>query len=77
LTESPRSAISRRAQKGISYVSTPRPLVERYRLGEDPAALARVPDAFAVLTPASVKAVAKLYFNMGRYVQVIPYPESR
>jgi hypothetical protein len=35
-------------------------LVERYRLGEDPAALAHVPDSYAVLTPASVKAAAKL-----------------
>ncbi len=52
-------------------------LVERYRLGEDPAALARVPDSFAVLTPASVKAAAKLYFNTGRYVQVMLYPETR
>jgi len=52
-------------------------LVERYRLGEDPAILARVPDSYAVLTPASVKAAAKAYFNTGRYVQVILYPEKR
>jgi len=51
-------------------------LVERYRLAEDPAALARVADSYAVLTPASVKAAAKLYFNTGRYVQVILYPEK-
>lgn len=52
-------------------------LVERFRLGEDPAQLARVPDSYAVLTPASVKAAAKLYFDTGRYVQVILYPEKR
>jgi zinc protease len=52
-------------------------LVERYRLGEDPAELARVPDSYAALTPASVQAAAKLYFNTGRYVQVTLYPEKR
>jgi zinc protease len=52
-------------------------LVERYRLGEDPAILAQVPDSFAVLTPASVQAASKLYFNTGRYVQVMLYPEKR
>jgi len=51
-------------------------LAERYRLGEDPAALARVPDSYAVLTPASVQAAAKLYFNTRRYVQVVLYPEK-
>jgi zinc protease len=51
-------------------------LVERYRLGEDPAALAHVPDSYAVLTPASVQAAAKLYLNTKRYVQVTLYPEK-
>jgi zinc protease len=51
-------------------------LVERYRLGEDPAILAHVPDSFAVLTPASVKAAANTYFDTGRYVQVVLYPEK-
>ena len=51
-------------------------LVERYRLGEDPAILAQVPDSFAVLTPASVQAASKLYFNTRRYVQVVLYPEK-
>jgi zinc protease len=52
-------------------------LVERFRLGEDPAILASVPDSYAVLTPASVQAAAKLYFNTQRYVQVVLYPEKR
>lgn len=52
-------------------------LVERYRLGEDPAILASVPDSYAVLTPESVQAAAKLYFDTGRYVQVLLYPEKR
>jgi zinc protease len=51
-------------------------LVERYRLGEDPAALAHVADSYTVLTPASVRAAARLYFNTKRYVQVILYPEK-
>jgi hypothetical protein len=51
--------------------------VERYRLGEDPAILAQVPDSFAVLTPASVQAASKICFNTGRYVQVVLYPEKR
>ena len=54
-----------------------RQLLERYRLNEDPAALAKVADSFAVLTPASVKAAAKTYFNTKRYVQVVLYPEQR
>jgi zinc protease len=52
-------------------------LVERFRIGEDPAALLHVPDSFALLTTASVKAAAKTYFNTGRYVQVTLYPEKR
>jgi zinc protease len=49
---------------------------ERYRVGEDPAAIARLPESFGLLTPASVKAAAKTYFDTKRYVQVTLYPEK-
>jgi len=52
-------------------------LVERYRLGEDPAAILRIPDSFKLLTRASIQAAAKTYFNTDRYVQVTLYPEKR
>ena len=50
---------------------------ERYRVGEDPEAIPRLPESFARLTPASVRAAARAYFDLGRYVQVTLYPEKR
>lgn len=52
-------------------------LTERYRIGEDPANVLRVPDSLALLTKASVRAAARTYFNTKRYVQVTLYPEKK
>jgi zinc protease len=52
-------------------------LTEAYRIGTDPAAIVRFPDSLKLLTPKSVKAAAKTYFNTKRYVQVTLYPEKR
>jgi zinc protease len=52
-------------------------LVERYRIGEDPAGIARIPDSFPLLTKASVRAAARACFDTRRYVQVTLYPEKR
>jgi zinc protease len=52
-------------------------LTERYRIGEDPATVARLPESIALLTQASVRAAARTYFNTDRYVQVTLYPEKR
>jgi zinc protease len=52
-------------------------LVERYRIGEDPAAIMRIPDSLALLTRSSVRAAARTYFNTKRYVQVTLYPEKK
>jgi zinc protease len=49
---------------------------ERFRVGEDPEAIPRLPESFARLTPASVRAAARAYFDLGRYVQVTLYPEK-
>lgn len=51
-------------------------LVERYRTGEDPAAIARIPESFPLLTRASVKAAARACFDTKRFVQVTLYPEK-
>jgi zinc protease len=52
-------------------------LTERYRIGEDPAAVMRIPDSLALLTRASVRAASRTYLNTKRYVQVTLYPEKR
>jgi zinc protease len=52
-------------------------LVERYRIGDDPAGIPRYPDSLALLTRASVRAAARTYFNTNRYVQVTLYPEKK
>jgi len=52
-------------------------LTESSRLGEDPAAIARVPDSFKLLTRTSVQGAARTYFDTGRYVQVTLYPEKK
>ena len=52
-------------------------LTERYRIGEDPAALLRVPDTLALMTRESIRAAVRTYFNTKRYVQVTLYPEIR
>ena len=52
-------------------------LVERYRLGEDPAEVLRIPDSFKLITKDVVREAAKTYFNLERYVQVTLYPEKR
>jgi zinc protease len=51
-------------------------LTERYRTGEDPAGLMRIPDTLALLTRESVRTAARTYFNTKRYVQVTLYPEK-
>jgi zinc protease len=51
-------------------------LTDSYELHENPAAITRYPESFKLLTRASVKAAAKLYFNTKRYVQVTLYPEK-
>jgi zinc protease len=50
---------------------------ERYRVGEDPAGIVRLPESFGLLTQASVKAAARAYFDLTRYVQVTLYPEKK
>jgi zinc protease len=50
---------------------------ERYRVGEDPAGIVRLPESFGLLTQKSVQAAAKAYFDLKRYVQVTLYPEKR
>ena len=52
-------------------------LVERYRLGEDPAAALKFPEALKLLTKDVVKQAARTYFNTKRFVQVTLYPEKR
>ncbi|MCX6571727.1 MAG: insulinase family protein [Candidatus Aminicenantes bacterium] len=52
-------------------------LTERYRIGEDPAGLMRIPDTLALLTRESVRTAARAYFNTKRYVQVTLYPEKK
>ena len=49
---------------------------ERYRVGEDPAGIVRLPESFGLLTQKSVQAAAKAYFDLKRYVQVTLYPEK-
>jgi zinc protease len=49
---------------------------ERYRVGEDPAGIVRLPESFGLLTQKSVQAAAKTYFDLKRYVQVTLYPEK-
>ena len=51
-------------------------LVERYRTGQDPAGIARIPDSFPLLTKASVRAAARACFDVKRFVQVTLYPEK-
>ena len=51
-------------------------LVERYRIGEDPAGLTRFPETLKLLTTKAVKEAARTYFNTKRYVQVTLYPEK-
>jgi len=51
-------------------------IAERYRIGEDPAAILRFPESLELLTTGSVKAAARTYFNTKRYVQVTLYPEK-
>ncbi|MBP1661559.1 MAG: ptrA 2, partial [Candidatus Aminicenantes bacterium] len=62
---------------------------ERYRVGEDPAGIVRLPESFGpagivrlpesfgLLTQKSVQAAARTYFDLKRYVQVTLYPEKR
>ncbi len=52
-------------------------LTERYRLGEDPAEVLRIPKAFALITKDAVREAARKYFNTERYVQVTLYPEKK
>ena len=52
-------------------------LTECCRFGDDPAGITRFPDSLKLLTPGSVKAAAKTYFNTKRYVQVTLYPEKQ
>ena len=52
-------------------------LTECYRFGDDPAGITRFPESLKLLTPGSVKAAAKTYFNTKRYVQVTLYPEKQ
>jgi zinc protease len=51
-------------------------LTDSYELHENPAAITHYPESFKLLTRASVKTAAKLYFNTKRYVQVTLYPEK-
>ena len=52
-------------------------LVERYRLGEDPAEALRFPETLSALSARAVQAAAGMYFNPKRYVQVTLYPEKK
>lgn len=52
-------------------------LTERYKLGEDPAEVLRIPDAIAHITKEAVREAARKYFNTERYVQVTLYPEKK
>jgi len=52
-------------------------LVDRYRIGDDPAGIPRFPETLALLTRASVRAAARTYFDTKRFVQVTLYPEKK
>ena len=52
-------------------------LAERYRLGENPTEVLRIPGSFALITKDVIRKAVETYFNTGRYVQVTLYPEKR
>ena len=52
-------------------------ITEKVQLGDDPATIINFPASLRLLTPGSVKAAAKAYFNTKRFVQVTLYPEKR
>jgi zinc protease len=51
-------------------------LVERYRVGEDPAEVLRFPETLSRLTKRVIQDAARMYLNTKRYVQVTLYPEK-
>jgi zinc protease len=51
-------------------------LVQRYRLGEDPAEALKFPETLKLLSRQAVRDAARMYFNTKRYVQVTLYPEK-
>jgi zinc protease len=52
-------------------------LAQKYRLGEDPAEVLRIPASHALITQDAIREAARTYFNTERYVQVTLYPEKR
>ncbi len=52
-------------------------LVERFRLGEDPAEALRFPETLSALSARTVQAATRTCFNLKRYVQVTLYPEKK
>ena len=52
-------------------------LAQRYRLGEDPGEILRIPESLKLLTKDVVKRAARTYFNTKNYVQVTLYPEKK
>lgn len=52
-------------------------LIAKYRLGEDPAGLWRIPEFINQLDKAKIQQAARTYFNTKNYVEVMLFPEKK